>query len=284
MGEIALAAAASHAPGITGWFAKADETMRDNVRRAYEELGERVLAARLDALVLIGNDHVLNFPVTNSPDFCIGIAPVHEGPEEWFRPWLRVPVYRIEGAPDIGAELYRGLVACRVDAAKTAVRRENFLFDDNVSVPMTMMRLTTSDIRLVPIIQNCVVPPVADQHRSYAWGQALGRVIAHRLPRGTRIGLLGSGGMSHEPGGRNYLKIDEDFDRRFLDLLVDGSHEDVLAETTYEAMEAAGSGGTSELLSWIAVMGAIGERPCEVLCYEPVAEWRCGIGAVQWQV
>lgn len=284
MGEIALAAAASHAPGITGWFAKADEAMRENVRRAYEGLGERIRAAGLDALVLVGNDHVLNFPVTNSPDFCFGLAAVHEGPEEWFRPWLKVPVYRIEGAPDIAATLYRGIQRSGLKTSKTAARRENFLFDDNVSVPMTMMKLTKGGVRLVPVIQNCVVPPVADQRQSYEWGQALGRVIAEDLPRGMRIGLFGSGGLSHEPGGRNYLKIDEGFDRRFLELLVEGRHDRVLDEVTYEAMEAAGSGGTSEVLSWIAVMGAIGERPCDLLCYEPVSEWRCGIGAVEWKM
>jgi aromatic ring-opening dioxygenase catalytic subunit (LigB family) len=251
------------------------------VAAGYRELGRAIRAAELDALVIIANDHLLNFPVTAYPDFGFGLAEVHAGPDEWFRPWLRVPEYRMTGHPAVGGNIYRGLTrrGWRANAVTDAMR-----FDDNISVPVTMCELTETTLPIIPVVQNCTVPPVPDERRTYAWGQALGEVIRDELGDDVRLGLLGSGGMSHEPGGAGYLKIDEQFDRRFLELLVEGDHERVLSEATLDAMEAAGSGGTSELLSWMAVMGAIGERPCEVLCYEPVVEWRCGIGAVTWEV
>jgi hypothetical protein len=95
---------------------------------------------------------------------------------------------------------------------------------------------------------------------------------------------MGSGGLSHEPGGRRYLEIDEVFDAWFLDLVVEGDHERLLTELTVDRLEAAGSGGTAELLSWVVAMGAIGPRPCTPLGYVAVDEWRCGVGGVQWSM
>jgi len=157
-------------------------------------------------------------------------------------------------------------------------------FDDNISVPVTLTGFKSMGIALVPLIQNCTVPPVPDQRRCYAFGQQLARVIRNELPTDLRIGLFGSGGLSHEPGGPRYLEIDDEFDRWYLDLLVEGNHERVLREVTLERMEQAGAGGTAELLAWTVVMGAIGEKPCEALCYEAVPDWRCGVGAVNWSV
>ena len=281
MATFAMAGAASHAPGVTGWFSRADEKIQQRVRDAYQELGATIRGAELDALVIIGNDHLLNFPVTHYPDYAVGLAPVHSGPDEWFRPWLRVPEYRVNGASAVGAVIYRALrcAGFRAAAVQYALR-----LDDNLSVPLTLCELTDTAIRVLPILQNCTVPPLPDQRATYRFGKTLGRVVRDELPADARIGLLASGGMSHEPGGAGYLKIDEAFDRHFLELLAQGDHERVLSEVTIQAMEEAGSGGTTELLSWIAVMGAIGERPCELLLYEPVVEWRCGIGAVKWDV
>ena len=57
------------------------------------------------------------------------------------------------------------------------------------------------------------MPPIPDQRRCYEVGQALGDIIRNDLPSGMRVGLFGSGGLSHEPGGKRYFYIDEAFDR-----------------------------------------------------------------------
>ena len=66
--------------------------------------------------------------------------------------------------------------------------------------------------------------------------------------------MIATGGLSHEPGGPRYFWVDEEFDRWFLDLLKRGDHEALLRECTLERMEAAGSGGTAELLAWVLVL------------------------------
>ena len=61
-------------------------------------------------------------------------------------------------------------------------------------------------------------------------------------------------------------------------------YQRMLKELTIEKMEAAGSGGTAELLAWVIVMGAIGQRPGHSYGYAICTDFRCGIGAVSWKL
>jgi hypothetical protein len=63
-----------------------------------------------------------------------------------------------------------------------------------------------------------------------------------------------------------------------------GDHKRLVEEVTIERMEQAGSGGTSELLSWFPVLGAIGECPGESFGYTVFREFKCGIGGVCWDL
>ena len=93
--------------------------------------------------------------------------------------------------------------------------------------------------------------------------------------------MVATGGLSHEPGGPRYFWVDEEFDRWFLDLLKRGDHDTLLRECTLERMEAAGSGGTAELLAWVLVL-AFTRGPADVLAYMPAIAWRSGTGMVVW--
>jgi aromatic ring-opening dioxygenase catalytic subunit (LigB family) len=163
-------------------------------------------------------------------------------------------------------------------------QNENLKFDDNISVPVLLTNIAGTGIPMVPVLQNCTVPPIPDQHRCYAVGKALGDFIRHDLPPDMRVALLGSGGLSHEPGGARYYFIDEVFDRWFLELAASGDHERLLNELTLEKMEAAGSGGTAELLAWVVVLGAIGSRPGKSFGYTVYKDFKCGVGAVLWDM
>ena len=51
-----------------------------------------------------------------------------------------------------------------------------------------------------------------------------------------------------------------------------------------DKMIAAGDGGTSELIAWIAAMGTVEYRQAKIVCYEPAVELRCGMGCVYWDM
>lgn len=281
MGAIHLAVAASHAPGLIGLFDEAPEDSRKVVTYAYGQLEDKIRAAELDVLIMVGNDHLANNRIREYPDFLIGLAPEHRGPFEFFKDWLGCDDYVLPGDTPTAETIFNGLIHRGI---RLSARRENLRFDDNISVPVIKTGIEAAGVPVIPILQNNTVPPVPDQHRSYAFGQTLGDIIARDLPDGMRVGIFATGGLSHEPGGLRDFWVDEEFDNWFLDLLAAGDHEALLREVTLDRLTEAGIGGTAELLSWFVALGAAGERPCEVLGYTAWDQWRCGIGAVSWDM
>ncbi len=281
MAEIVYAAGLPHAPALVGLFSRAPADVRNVVRETYESLARALDAARPEVLIVFANDHLANSRISAYPDFLIGMAAEHQGPHEWFKPWIGCRDYVVAGAPAVAEALFRGMTRRGV---RMNAERANLKFDDNISVPTVLMDLDKRGVPLVPVLQNCTVPPYPDQQRCYAVGEALADFVARDLPPGLRVGLIASGGLSHEPGGARYYVIDEEFDRWFLDLCCAGDHRRLLSELTTERMERAGAGGTSELLSWVVVMAAIGPRRGRCFGYAAHRDFRCGVGAVSWEV
>ena len=157
--------------------------------------------------------------------------------------------------------------------------RDEMQFDDGISVPTHYLN-PDARFRLIPVTMNCTMPPIPTPARAYEVGRTLREVIA-AWPGPERVAVIATGGLSHEPGGPRYFWVDEEFDRWFLDLLKRGDHDALLRECTLERMEAAGSGGTAELLAWVLVL-AFTRGPADVLAYMPAIAWRSGTGMVVW--
>ena len=275
MARIVAAMAMTHSPGLTGWFERAPEEQQKHALRATAEMRERLIAARPDVIVAFSNDHLLNWPINNTPEYTVGIGPEHVGPADWYDEWLALAKYRIPGHPALARYLVNEGARRRLALAYL----RDMQFDDGVSVPMHYLN-PDGNVPLVPVTMNCTVPPIPTPERAYQVGTTL-REMLRRYPGAERIAVLATGGLSHEPGGPRYFWVDEEFDRWFLDLLKQGDHAALLRECTLERMEAAGSGGTAELLAWILTL-AFTTGPAEVLAYMPAIAWRSGTGMVVW--
>ena len=275
MAQIVAAMAMTHSPGLTGWFDRASEEYQQLALHATAEMRRRLEAARPDTLVMFSNDHLLNWPINNIPEYTVGIGDEHVGPADWFDEWLGMEKYRVPGDPGLARFLVND--AARRGIALAYLREMQF--DDGISVPTHYLN-PDARFSLVPVTMNCNVPPIPTPTRAYEVGRVLGEVMrAYPAPR--RIAVIATGGLSHEPGGPRYFWVDEEFDRWFLDLLKTGDHPRLLRECTLQRMEAAGSGGTAELLAWIAVL-AMTRGPADVLAYMPAIAWRSGTGMVVW--
>lgn len=281
MAEIVFAAGVPHAPGLIGLLEAAPQDIRTTVHTMFADLRERLLATRPDVLIVFANDHLANSRPRAYPDFLIGMAPVHRGPWEWYREWLGCRDYEVRGNPEVAEALLRGL---NRRGHRMHAQRENLRFDDNISIPSLHLRLDEAGIPIVPVLQNCTVPPLPDTRECYALGQSLADLIARDLPAGMRVALLGSGGLSHEPGGSRYWYIDREFDLWLLELMASGDHDKLLADLNIARMEQSGSGGTMELLAWVVVAGAIGPRYGTQSDYALHTNFKCGIGAVTWDL
>jgi protocatechuate 4,5-dioxygenase beta chain len=274
--EIVAAMAMTHSPGLTGWFTRASQDYQQQALTALAEMRRRLEVARPDVLVMFSNDHLLNWPINNVPEYTVGIAETHDGPADWFDEWLGMEQYRVPGHPGLARFLVNESARRRLSLAWMG---DEMQFDDGISVPTHYLN-PDARFSLVPVTMNCTVPPIPDPARAYDVGRTLCEVI-RAYPGAERVAVVATGGLSHEPGGPRYFWVDEEFDRGFLDLLKRGDHEALLRECTLERMEAAGSGGTAELLAWVLVL-AMTRGPADVLAYMPAIAWRSGTGMVVW--
>src|SRR5216110_1502622 len=112
MAEIVAALMTSHAPLMTGRPEVSKPEQRDRLYGGFHELRRRLTAARPDLIVVFVNDHIQNFPYSNMPAFCVGLAEAYDAPSPGGGRFMRIPPRKVRGAPAWGmALLERGLAA-----------------------------------------------------------------------------------------------------------------------------------------------------------------------------
>jgi aromatic ring-opening dioxygenase catalytic subunit (LigB family) len=263
MGEIVFAAALSHAPGITAYSNRAPEPQRRRFFAALEEARRSLERARPHVVVVATSDHFTNLFLTAMPAFCIGLAADYTGPVE---KWVGLEQRRFRGAPAFARDLLRVAFDTDLDPAFA----ERLQIEYSIMTPLHFLT-PRLDLPIVPILQNCQVPPLPSLRRCYTLGGVI-REVARQ--RSERVAVIGTGGLSHAPGTPEDGRIDEEFDRGFLQLLERRDDRAVL-ELPNARVDAAGY-GTWEIRQWTLVMGAAPGRRANVLAYEPVQEWETG--------
>lgn len=232
-----------------------------------DRLGKAITAARLDILIVVGDDQMEVFLDDNMPTFVIynGKTLLNKKASHAHRDalpagvaiaeWMNEPEesdQELQGAPVLANHLI------------TAVMRDGF--DVSVSSRMPIGRFGDSgiphafgffyhrvldDLRrdplmaTLPIFLNCFFPPnQPSARRALDFGKAIGRAIT-AWPGDQRIGIVASGGFSH-------FVVDEELDRRLL-RAIERNDEATLSnepDSTYQS-------GTSEIKNWITVLGAM---------------------------
>jgi aromatic ring-opening dioxygenase catalytic subunit (LigB family) len=264
---VVLAAATSHAPGLTAWPEAAPLGQRESVTRALDVLKNAFLETRPDALILLTSEHWANFFLDNIGAFCVGRAEFHEGPVE---PWLKVANRRIPGDPQLAGEIVSAAYASNVEPSFAY----EMVLDHGTMVPIHFIT-DGMEVPVVPIMFNTLAPPQPSAARSARFGTIIGEV-ARRSSK--RIAIIATGGLSHDPAERGHGRIDSKFDREFLQRISEG---DLAALERYRSEDFSAAGaGAYELLAWVALSAALDGRQCNVLAYEPVVPWATGIGMV----
>ena len=110
------------------------------------------------------------------------------------------------------------------------------------------------DLPAVLIFENTYDQPCLSAQRCYELGSTLARLLRND-PR--RIAILGSGGLSHDPGGPRSGWIDETLDRWFLEKITWGDGHATTAMYRFDSMTMRS--GTGETRAWITVAGAMEE-------------------------
>ena len=238
----------SHAPGITGRANLCDNTeMRDAFYAKLDQQRQDIEDCGAEALIVIAAEHFANFFMNNMPAFCIGIAERYSGPIE-DPDWLKIAKTTVPGAPDLGTRLTREVMQT-VDVAYA----EEWKFDHGIMVPLNFLT-PRYDLSVIPVNINCQGPPLTPLHRAWAFGEALRRAC-DSVPE--RIALVGTGGISHWPATPDSGKINEEWDRDFLDRLMRQDKAALLSYTDGDTYDVAGQGGF-EIRTYIAAAAAAG--------------------------
>jgi hypothetical protein len=265
------------------WQAK-----HDRAQAAVEELARRLTKARVDVLLVVGDDQREIFRDEGIPVFgfflgdeLVDVAP-DAGRRKKIAGGIQAAYWARHGeqptAHPTSAPLTRHIVEALVDAdfdVLTFTRQgRDTTLGHAFTFPRYRLRLPPTT-PIIPVFLNTYIPPnVPSAERCYRLGQAIARAV-RSWPEDIRVGVVASGGLSH-------FVIDEALDRRVLDALVSGEPEP-LTTLPRKLMRS----GTSEILNWVAAAGALEELHASVVDYVPGYRSPAGTGTgmafVHWE-
>jgi len=203
-----------------------------------------------DVVVVLYNDHGLNFFLDKMPTFAIGAAPSYANADEGWGLPVHAP---FAGRPDLSWHLIERLVGEEFDLTTC----QEMLVDHAFGVPMELLWPGRAPPPAVPVCINTVQHPLPSARRCFRLGQALGRAI-EAWPEDQRVAVIATGGLSHQLDGARAGFINKAFDQLCLDKLV-SDPEALTGYSTRELVELSGSQGV-EVLMWIAMSGAMTGR------------------------
>ncbi len=262
--SLVFAGVCSHAPGITGRAHLAEPGIRDAFHAEFHRLGEKLSASRPDALIVIAAEHFANFFMNNMPAYAMGMADHYDGPIE-DPAWLGIERTRIPGNAALSERLVRSVMG-EVDLAYA----EEWKFDHGIMVPLHFLT-PRFDLPVIPVNINCQGPPLTPLTRAWAFGEALRRAC-DEMPE--RIALVGTGGISHWPATPDSGKVNEPWDRAFLERWSSNDRDAMLAYTDEATYREAGQGGF-EIRTFIATAAAARGRG-QVHFYAPIPIFSVG--------
>jgi len=237
-----------HGPGITGRAQLVENTAaRDALYAALDNQRREIEASGAEALIVVAAEHFANFFMDNMPAFCIGIGDKHEGPIE-DPDWLAIPRREIPGHADLALRLTKEVMQS-VDVAYA----EEWKCDHGIMVPLHFLT-PDYDLPVIPVNINCQGPPLTPLHRAWAFGEALRRAC-DSVPE--KVALVGTGGISHWPATPDSGRINEAWDRTFLDRLMRQDKAALLSYTDEDTYRDGGQGGF-EIRTYIAAAAAAG--------------------------
>lgn len=273
MAEITGIYTASHTPVMLNFPHRIPAQLREEIFAAYKAMGADFMAGNPDALLLLSNDHLHNFFLDNFPAFCFGCAESYESPIEH---WLHAKRRTFAGDQRFGSFLMQRALESDFDPSFSM----EMVLDHGSLTPLELAGLDP-DLPIVPVLVNCVQPPMPTMRRSYRLGQFLGKAIAE-YDGVRRVAILATGGISHDIATPRMGMVNQEFDETFLGLMEAGDIDGTITYAT-DFVHTAGN-GCEEIRMWMAAMGAANGARYRRTYYKAVNDWYTGIGIGRFEV
>jgi len=247
-----------------------------SVEAAMSRLGDHLREARLDCLIVVGDDQDELYHPENMPGILVyygatirnmPLAPVAE--PNWG--WRASARWHEEKEPrdyPVDAGLARHLIDALVDAEFDIAASAGVPDGEGEghAIGFVHRRIMKEAVPIVPICINTYYPPnQPTPRRCYKLGQAI-RQAVESYPGDARVGIASSGGLSH-------FVVDEELDLGLFDLF---RRKDAAAIQALPRKKL--NSGSSEIRNWICVAGAVEHLALEWWHYEPGYRTPAGTG------
>ncbi|HEY1796264.1 MAG TPA: hypothetical protein VGG57_09100 [Stellaceae bacterium] len=247
-----------------------------SVEAAMSRLGDHLREARLDSLIVVGDDQEELYHSENMPGILVyygdtirnmPLAPVANPTWGW-KASARWHEERTPREYPVDARLARHLIDALIEdefdlAASDRVPEGE---GEGHAIGFVHKRIMKDVVAVVPVCINTYYPPnQPTPRRCYRLGQAIRKAV-ESYPRDIRVGVAASGGLSH-------FVVDEALDRGLFDLFrkKDGAAIESLPREKLNS-------GSSEIRNWICVAGAVEHLALEWSHYEPGYRTPAGTG------
>ena len=257
MAKITASVFTSHVPAIGAALdlGKTHEPYWQPLFQGYEYGKQWMKDNKPDVIFLVYNDHATAFSLDIIPTFAIGTAEQFQPADEG---WGPRPVPVVKGHPDLASHIAQSVI--QQDFDLTIVNKMDV--DHGLTVPLSLMcgqppaEKFEWPCPVIPFAVNVVQYPVPSGQRCFNLGKAIRKAI-ETYDEDINVHIWGTGGMSHQLQGARAGLINKEFDRVFMDKLIndpqaaaDISHIDYVRE--------AGSEGI-ELVMWLIARGAMND-------------------------
>lgn len=258
----------------------------DAAQAAMDRVADAIASARLDVLVIVGDDQTELFRTSNNPAIAIFHGPTirntRREPPAPGDPWVKTArMWRHEPEADreypVRADLAAWLTRqlCDRDFDIAAMDGLEPGQSEGHAFQFVHRRLLRgAELPVIPVILNTFDPPnQPTPRRCVALGSALRELMA-LWPEDLRVGVIASGGLSH-------FVVDEELDARVIDAI---RRKDLPALAALDVAQL--QAGSSEIRNWI-VVGAMA-RDLElgtvdyIACYRSPALTGTGLAFATW--
>ncbi|NLK66948.1 MAG: protocatechuate 3,4-dioxygenase [Campylobacteraceae bacterium] len=227
----------------------------------WEKFNEGIIGGRKwieenqpDVLIVVYNDHGSNFNMTlkNVIPFGIGIGREYLPADEGYG---RRKVPSFEGHPELSAHIAESLIFDEFDI----VLSHELDLDHGCTVPLSILydKPKKWPFKIIPLYVGVIQYPQPTGNRCYNLGKAIRKAI-ESYPEDIKVAIVGTGGLSHQIQGQRAGLLNVDYDKKWLDALIDDpvSIKDI---TATELIRETGSEG-AESIMWLVMRGAMNEK------------------------
>lgn len=246
---------------------------------ALDRIADEIQQARLDAVIIVGDDQEELFGPVNQPAISVyygnevvmsdkyGNPANPEWVQRMARGYLMDNTHRHPGCPMLAADVISGLLERDVDVSTASEVEDPKVRGFGHAFGFVIDRLFRGKkYPVLPVLLNTYFPPnVIKSSRAYDVGQMLNQVVKNSS-LDMRVGVIASGGLSH-------FVTDADLDLGVINAMVSKDRNKLRS-----IPRAALNSGSSEILNWVLTAGAIEHLNSSWTVYEPIYRTPAGSG------